>query len=108
VLGFLRVSTNARIVPKPITTQKAIGVVDAWLSLPIVRILHPGEDHWSILRDLLSETGSAGNLATANCAPQTLISDDFDTCAGRIPSRTPEPFSSGCIPLIAELCKTSG
>jgi toxin-antitoxin system PIN domain toxin len=81
VLGFLRVSTNARIVPKPITTQKAIGVVDAWLSLPIVRILHPGEDHWSILRDLLSETGSAGNLATDAHLAAIAIENGCELCS---------------------------
>lgn len=64
ILGFLRIATNGRIQPQPLTPDDALGVVDSWLSLSTVVALHPGEEHWRILRELLVDTGSAGNLTT--------------------------------------------
>jgi len=64
LLGFLRLTTSPRVLPRPLTPEQAIGVVDGWLALPCVRTLHPGEEHWRILRELLGASGTAGNLAT--------------------------------------------
>ncbi len=64
VLGFLRISTNRRILPRPLTTAQALEVVDGWLELSVVRVLQPGQEHWRVLRDLLDEAGTAGNLTT--------------------------------------------
>jgi len=64
VLGFLRITTNPRIQPRPLTAAKAIAVVDGWLTHPMARMVSPGEEHWRILQQLLQETGSAGNLTT--------------------------------------------
>ena len=64
VLGFIRIATNGRILPQPLTTAQALGVVDGWLTLPVVRALQPGPEHWRILRGLLDQTGAAGNLTT--------------------------------------------
>ena len=38
--------------------------MEEWLSRPSVRILAPGPDHWRLLRDLLEQAGTAGNLTT--------------------------------------------
>ncbi len=64
LLGFLRVATSARVFPRPLTPEQAVGVVDGWLAQPVVRLVAAGEEHWPILKDLLSETGTAGNLVT--------------------------------------------
>ena len=64
ILGFLRVATRARILPHPLTPKQAVAVVDSWLARPQVVLLHPTEDHWGILRGLLADTGTAGNLTT--------------------------------------------
>jgi len=64
VLGFVRVTTNGRVFPKPLTVKQAVEVVDGWLAMPIVRLLLAGEEHWRILKGLLEETGTAGNLTT--------------------------------------------
>jgi len=34
------------------------------LSQPQVIALYPGDEHWGILRELLADTGTAGNLTT--------------------------------------------
>jgi toxin-antitoxin system PIN domain toxin len=64
LLGFLRLTTSPRVLPRPLTPEQAMSVVDGWLALPCVRTLHPGEEHWRILRELLGASGTAGNLAT--------------------------------------------
>ena len=64
ILGFIRLATNARVVTNPVTTEQAVAVVDSWLGLASAAPLDPGEDHWRILRELLLDTGAAGNLTT--------------------------------------------
>jgi toxin-antitoxin system PIN domain toxin len=64
LLGFLRLSTSPRVFPEPLPSADALAVVDGWLARPAVVPLAPGEGHWSILRDLLAESGAAGNLTT--------------------------------------------
>lgn len=64
ILGFLRIATNRRVLPRPITPEEAVDVVDGWLSCPGVRVLNPGSEHWRILKALLSDSGTAGNLTT--------------------------------------------
>jgi len=64
LLGFLRIATNPDIFPRPLDPDVAIGKVDAWLSLDSTRLLHEKDEHWGILRPLLAEVGTAGNLTT--------------------------------------------
>jgi uncharacterized protein len=64
VLGFLRIATNARILPHALTVTQALSVVDSWLAQPHLRLLPAGDEHWRILKTLLSESGTAGNLTT--------------------------------------------
>ncbi len=45
VLGFLRIATNSRILPRPLAVAEAFKVVDGWLAEPGVRLLHPGDEH---------------------------------------------------------------
>lgn len=85
ILGFLRIATNPRILPRPLTPDQAIEMVNGWLALPVVEILTPGREHWAILTGLLRETGTAANLTTdAHLAAlalengATLVSFDSD------------------------------
>jgi toxin-antitoxin system PIN domain toxin len=64
ILGFVRLTTSPRVLDRPLSVDDALRVVDAWLSQPAVSPLEPGEEHWAILRDLLAEAGTAGNLTT--------------------------------------------
>lgn len=64
ILGFLRVTTNPRVLEHPLTPAQAFRIVDAWLGRPVVVALNPGTEHWRILRDLLAEAGTAGNLTS--------------------------------------------
>ncbi|MDE3127607.1 MAG: type II toxin-antitoxin system VapC family toxin [Gemmatimonadota bacterium] len=64
LLGFLRVATSARVFPRPLSPAAALEVVDSWLAAPAVVALSPGQEHWPVLRRLIAESGTAGNLTT--------------------------------------------
>ena len=64
VLGFVRISTSARIFETPLTVEQAGSTVDGWLAQPVVRMVEPTERHWPILRALLESSGSGGNLTS--------------------------------------------
>ena len=64
ILGFIRLTTSPRVFEHPLSPEDALGTVDAWLSQQSVSSLEAGDGHWGILRDLLLEAGTAGNLTT--------------------------------------------
>ncbi|WP_396627350.1 TA system VapC family ribonuclease toxin [Luteitalea sp.] len=64
VLGFLRLATNGRVFPKPMSPAVALARVDAWLGRDTVRVVREKDDHWATLRALLAASGTAGNLTT--------------------------------------------
>jgi toxin-antitoxin system PIN domain toxin len=64
VLAFLRICTSARVFERPLSLDQATSIMDDWLSLPGVRLIAPGHNHWPVLRELLAATGTAGNLTT--------------------------------------------
>lgn len=62
LLAFVRLVTNERIFPSPMTTDQAFDCVDTWLSHPNVVVASPDAGHALVLRDLLGRTGGAANL----------------------------------------------
>ena len=62
ILGFLRIVTNPRASENPFGPEGAAEIVDQWLSQPHVRVAHPGENHWRILRTLAAEGQCRGQL----------------------------------------------
>ena len=64
LLGFLRLATNPRVFPRPLSPEKARERVDAWLARDSVRVIREKDTHWETLKQLLADTGTAGNLTT--------------------------------------------
>ena len=62
ILGFVRIVTNPRIMRIPTTAEFALDVVDDWLTQSGAVVVTPTPNHVSVLRQLLSTTGAAGNL----------------------------------------------
>ncbi len=62
ILAFLRVTTRPGFVRNPLPPEKGLAYVESWLEQPFVVPVRPGEHHWSILKNLLRSTGTAGNL----------------------------------------------
>ncbi|MEW6221199.1 MAG: type II toxin-antitoxin system VapC family toxin [Thermodesulfobacteriota bacterium] len=64
ILGFLRLTTSPRVMPRPLAASQAVELIDDWLRQPMVRIVVPTKRHWSVLRQILGHLGTAGNLTT--------------------------------------------
>ncbi len=91
LLGFLRLTTNPAIFPSPLSAETALDKVDTWLGLEQTRLVQETRGHWQILRDLLTDTGTAGNLTTDSQLAALAISHgatlvSFDHDFGRFPN----------------------
>jgi hypothetical protein len=64
LLGFLRLSTNARVFAAPLAMTESFDIVEGWLSQPNATVVHPTERHSAILRQLIEPFGTAGNLTS--------------------------------------------
>lgn len=81
LLGFLRVTTQSQILQRPLAPETAMSIVDGWLGQPPVRPLNPGPEHWRVLSELLSRTGSAGNLTTDAHLAALAIENGCELCS---------------------------
>ena len=91
LLGFIRISTSDRVMPRPLTTEQSLAIVDSWLARPAVLPLAPGNEHWRLIRGLLSGAGSAGNLTTDAHLAALAIENGAELCStdsdfGRFPN----------------------
>ena len=62
LLAFLRLSTHPHVFARPLAAERAFDVVSHWLAQPCVVIVHPGDRHAAVMRQLLGRYGTAGNL----------------------------------------------
>lgn len=60
--AFLRISTNPRILARPLARDQAMKRLDRWLTQPCVRIVQETREHWRILARLLEEADATANL----------------------------------------------
>ncbi len=81
LLGFLRIATSPRVLPHPLSVEQAIAVVDSWIAEPVVVPLAPGAEHWRILRELLAEAGTAGNLTSDGHLAALAIESGAELCS---------------------------
>jgi uncharacterized protein len=64
LLGLIRLLTNPRIFQNPFPPREILAIIESWLVLPHVRVIHPSEHHFALLSRLLESLGTAGNLTT--------------------------------------------
>ena len=62
--AFLRIATNPRAWVSPLTIEEARSIVDEWLSLPNVVTPAPGERHWEIMCEILTDSQCRGPLVS--------------------------------------------
>jgi hypothetical protein len=62
LLAFLRLGTNPRLFEQPLTPERAFEVLQGWLAHPAAVVVHPGERHLALVRQLLQPLGTAANL----------------------------------------------
>lgn len=64
ILAFLRLTTSTQVFERPLSVERAVAYVEEWLAQPVVTTVTPGRSHWIILRNLLLDSGTGGNLTT--------------------------------------------
>ena len=64
ILAFLRLATNPAVYTAPLSVKEATGIIDAYLSRSHVLIVHPTNEHWKILSDLVRDTQSNRHLVS--------------------------------------------
>lgn len=62
--AFIRIVTNPRLPGFRRSPEEAARTVDEWLEQPNVRVLTPGDDHWSIFRRMIVEGQASGPLVS--------------------------------------------
>lgn len=62
VLAFVRLATKVGLFPQPLSTKGAMDRVDAWLETPAAVVVEPTARHAGLVRGLLLEVGTGGNL----------------------------------------------
>jgi uncharacterized protein len=64
LLAFVRLSTNSRVVPNPISGEGACEVVSSWLAYPNVTVPNPAEEFWERFCAQVTEAQVKGPLVT--------------------------------------------
>jgi toxin-antitoxin system PIN domain toxin len=90
LLAFIRLATNTSVFEHPMAPDEAVGQVEAWLQAPAAVVAQPTPRHANLLRGLLRDAGTAGNLTTdAHLAALALEHGadivSFDRDFGRFP-----------------------
>jgi toxin-antitoxin system PIN domain toxin len=62
--GFIRIITQRRLFNPPSTLEQAFAFLDALIARPTCSLIRPGPAHWSIFRELCSDSDSRGKLAS--------------------------------------------
>ena len=71
--AFLRISTNLSLGRSRLPVAQAVQIVDAWLARRAVRLIVPGEGHWTLLKEMLIAGRVQGtNVTDAQLAALTL------------------------------------
>jgi uncharacterized protein len=64
VAAFLRIATQPRVFPVPMSIAQACDRVDRWWEQPVFGILEPTERHWTVFGGLVRSADAGGNLVT--------------------------------------------
>lgn len=64
IYGFVRISTNHRAGPRPISLERAFSVVDSWLTAPNALFLERASDFYDRLRRVAVAADAKGPLFT--------------------------------------------
>lgn len=64
VTGFLRLSANSVVFPRPYTMAEACNRVQRWFAEPIIQQVDTIGEHWQHLHRLLEEADADGKLVT--------------------------------------------
>jgi toxin-antitoxin system PIN domain toxin len=60
--GFVRIATNRKVFPRPLSTEEALAVVEGIRNRPNCVVIQPGSRHWRLFIDLCKTVGARANL----------------------------------------------
>ena len=78
VTGYIRISTNPRIFPNPLSAEESIVDVRSWLAGSAAVMVEPGVRHLDIVAGMLEKTGTAGNLVTDTHIAALAVENDAE------------------------------
>lgn len=81
LLGFVRLTTKAQVFQNPLTVDSALDIVDGWLERDNVTVPHPGHRHTALVRSLLTEFGTGGNLVADAHLAALAIEHRLELCS---------------------------
>lgn len=99
LLGFVRLTTNPRVVRSPMSSAEALDYVHRWQGHPVTTVVDPTKRHAQVLRDLLGGTAAGGNLMADAHLAALAIEHGTELCSadrdfGRFPGlRWTHPLS---------------
>jgi len=64
ISAFLRIMTNTRLPGERLSIQEGVQIVDQWLEQLNVRPLSPGDNHWLLFRQMITEGQAPGALVS--------------------------------------------
>jgi toxin-antitoxin system PIN domain toxin len=100
-IGFVRLTTNPRVMESPLDVATSVGVVRGWYRRPNVTAPAPTPRHYQLLDELLAPIGTAGNLVSDAHLAALAIEHGAELCSfdrdfGRFSGvRWVEPGSTG-------------
>lgn len=62
LLAFVRIASAQHIFKQPLSAAEACAIIDSWLEMPNVRILHPGPQTWQHLGAICTDADAKGPL----------------------------------------------
>lgn len=63
-VGFVRLTTNPRVMRAPLTPERAVDIVRTWLGRSNVTVPQPTTRHYDVVEELLRAVGVGGNLVS--------------------------------------------
>lgn len=89
-VGFVRLTTNPRVMLQPLKPADAISIIETWLRRSNVIVPQPTSRHYIVLRELLEATGVGGNLVSDAHLAALAIEHGAELCSydsdfGRFP-----------------------
>jgi hypothetical protein len=63
-VGYLRITTNPRVMNAPLDADRAMQILSGWFSRPNVTSPAPTDRHYALMSQILAKVGTAGNLVT--------------------------------------------
>lgn len=64
LLGFVRLATKPGVLNEPATVDAAWDTVEGWLEAPSAVVVEPTARHASLVRGLLRDVGTGGDMVT--------------------------------------------